>query len=143
MKKITKSNQNPLTALHRLEFILQHQSEQLLRSGVGVGLGQARIMEEIGATTCSQRELATRLYQTEANVSRQLQVMKRRGLVSVIRNKKDARQRDVSLTSKGNGTNRQAQKILKKQHDELAQILDFAESAALKGVVHKLAQSIS
>lgn len=66
------------------------------------------------STARSQRQVATSLRQTEANISRQLQAMKQDGLVSVTRNKKDGRQRDVKLTAKGAGKYQKAASLLKK-----------------------------
>jgi DNA-binding MarR family transcriptional regulator len=79
------------------------------------------------------------LRQTEANVSRQLQSMKKHGLVSITRNKKDSRQRDVSLTSKGSRKYQEANKVLKKQQKQLLRTLSSAESAAVESAAQKLA----
>jgi DNA-binding MarR family transcriptional regulator len=56
------------------------------------------------------------LHQTEANVSRQLQAMKKAGLVSIIRNKSDRRVREVTLTSKGTSTFKRAEAALDRHY---------------------------
>jgi DNA-binding MarR family transcriptional regulator len=134
---MTKSTFPPL--LH-LSYILQHSAEEMLESQAGVGLSAARIMSALHSNSpSSQRLIAMELRQTEANVSRQLQSMKKQGLVSITRNKKDSRQRDVSLTAKGSRTYQEANKVLKKQQKQFLRILSSAESAALEAAAQKLA----
>lgn len=129
----------PLASLHRLEFILQHQSDKFLRDSLGVGFGQVRIMEEIhDVIPRSQREIAARLYQTEANISRQLKELKRRGLVKISSHKNDKRQRDVSLSSKGKKKYDRAQKLIGKQHAQLLKLLSEKELKTFEHGIHNL-----
>lgn len=129
----------PLTSLHRLEFILQHQSDKFLRDSLGVGFGQIRIMEEIhDVIPRSQREIALRLYQTEANVSRQLRELKRHGLVNISANKKDKRQKDVSLSAKGKKKYDRAQKLIAAQHSQLLRLLSKNELKVFEHGIHNL-----
>src|SRR3990167_8979917 len=110
MKKDQKYSFSPL--LH-LTYVLQQLSDENLLRSCGVGLSSVRIMSVLhSALPKSQRTIARELQQTEANVSRQLQVMKRHGLVSITRNKKDTRQRDVKLTAKGQAKYKSAVKVL-------------------------------
>lgn len=132
-----KSNFPPL--LH-LSYVLQQSAEESLEAEAGVGLSAARIMSVLNKTVpTSQRVVAMELRQTEANVSRQLHHMRKRGLVSITRNKKDSRQRDVLLTAKGAQRYQQAEKLLKKQQRQFLKILNAGESAALEIAAQKLA----
>lgn len=117
-----------LASLHRLEFILQHQSDNFLHESIGIGFSQVRIMDEISASNPrSQHEIALRLYQTEANISRQLKDLKKRGLVKIQANKKDKRRYDVYLSSMGSKKYDEAQKIIALQHKQLLSHLSKAE----------------
>lgn len=117
-----KSKFPPL--LH-LTYVLQQSSDELLLREVGTSLSHARIMSGLNSTTVrSQRHLAVELRQTEANISRQLQAMKKEGLVSIAKNKKDGRQRDVKLTRKGQNRYEKAEKLLKKEQRNLLKMLD-------------------
>jgi len=108
-----------------LTYVLQQSSDELLGREAGISLSHARIMSGLSPVVPrSQRILSTELRQTEANISRQLQVMKKHGLVSIVRNKKDARQRDVKLTAKGERKYQAAEKILKKELNNLIKLLD-------------------
>jgi len=134
---MAKSTFPPL--LH-LSYVLQQSAEEMLEAEVGVGLSAARIMSVLDkSSAASQRLIATELRQTEANVSRQLHTMKKQGLVGIARNKKDSRQRDVTLTAKGSKKYQDAQKVLKKQQRQFLKILNASESAAFETAARKLA----
>jgi DNA-binding MarR family transcriptional regulator len=134
---MAKSKFPPL--LH-LSYVLQHSAEEMLDAEAGVGLSAARIMSVLDKSSAtSQRVVAMELRQTESNVSRQLQSMKKQGLVSITRNKKDSRQRDVTLTAKGAKKYQDAGKVLKKQQKQFLKILNAGESAAIELAAQKLA----
>ena|SRR3989344_7464357 len=131
-----KSKFPPL--LH-LTFILQQVSDDLLTEKAGIGLSQARIMSVLHTSVSrSQRLVASKLGQTEANVSRQLRDMKKHGLVSIAKNKKDGRQKDVTLTSKGARVYQKAEKILKNQQSNLLRLLSGGEVKAFERAAHNL-----
>ncbi|HEX5448038.1 MAG TPA: MarR family winged helix-turn-helix transcriptional regulator [Candidatus Saccharimonadales bacterium] len=125
--------------LLRLSYVLQHTAEEALEQEAGVSLSTVRIMSVLGGSgAISQRQVAMELSQTEANVSRQLQSMKKQGLVTITRNKKDSRQRDVKLTGKGSRKYQSADKILKKHQKHLLTTLSVGESKVLQEAAQKL-----
>lgn len=125
--------------LLHLSFVLQQSAEERLTKEAGVGLSATRIMSVLkNNSPVSQRLIALELRQTEANISRQLQSMKRQGLVSIVRNKKDSRQRDVSLTAKGARHYQAASKVLNKQQRQMVKLLNETESDTLALMVQKL-----
>ncbi len=144
MKSIqSRGSYNPLSSLHRLEFILQHKSDSLLRYELGVGFGQIQIMQALHRSVpMSQRAIASKLYQTESNVSRQLQLLKKKGLVSITRNIKDKRLRETALTAKGSNTFAKAEKILSAQHKDLLKMMDDRDVKALDRAVSHLLKAI-
>jgi len=134
---------NPLTSLHRLEFILQHKSDLLLRDGVGVGFGQVQILQALHRSVpLSQRAVASKLYQTEANISRQLQLLKKKGLVSIVRNKKDKRLHETQLSAKGQKVFSKAEKTLAAQHKELLKMMDDRDVKAFDRAVSHLLKAL-
>lgn len=140
MRNIRSPKKSTFPSLLSLSYVLQHSAEEMLESEAGVGLSAARIMSALDRSKpTAQRAVAAELRQTEANVSRQLQSMKSQGLVSIARNKKDSRQRDVTLTAKGSKKNQDANKILKKQQKQFLRILNASESAAIESAAQKLA----
>jgi len=133
---MAKSNFPPL--LH-LSFVLQQTADEMLEQETGVGLSAARIMSVLDKTKpVSQRDIAVQLRQTESNVSRQLHNMKKAGLVNITRNKKDSRQRDVTLTSKGLSHYQNAEKLLKRQQTKFLKILNTGEAKILDQAAQRL-----
>ncbi len=113
-----------LPPLLSLTFVLQQFADNLLLGEVGLSLGMVRIMSGLSpAAATSQRRLALHLSQTEANISRQLKILKKEGLVSVTKNKKDGRQRDVLLTKKGERKYRTAEKLLLENQREFDKLM--------------------
>lgn len=131
------------TPLHRLMFILQHLSDELLEEEAGIGLSHVRILGTLDSKVPrSQRYIASRLRQTEANVSRQLRAMHKDGLVKVTKNNKDSRQRDVSLTTKGANKYAKAEQLLKKQLDQVYKPIKGWEKKQFNESVAKLNASL-
>jgi len=121
--------ESKLTPLLSLSWKVQQSAEELLQAQCGVGLSQIRILAALDkSATRSQASVAQALGQTEANVSRQLKVMKKDGLVTVTKNKKDKRQRDVSLTPKGFRTFSKADQVLTHHEKGLLSTMSRSES---------------
>ena len=141
MKKVIATKKSKFPPLLHLTYILQQSSDELLLRETGVSLSQARIMSGLHTSvTVSQRHLASSLQQTEANISRQLQSMKKDGLVSITKNKKDARQRDVKLTAKGANKYAKAETLLVKLSKNWYKQLDKAEDSAFVALASKLSR---
>ncbi len=139
MKNTYKLKKSSLPALLHLSYVLQQSSDELLEKDAGVGLSAARIMSVLDTSVpSSQHNVAMVLHQTESNVSRQLQAMKKQGLVSISKNKKDSRQRDVTLTSKGSRHYIQAEKLLKKEQSRFLKMLNSGEAKILEQAAQKL-----
>ncbi len=139
MSTIIKARKTKFPPLLHLTYILQQSSDEFLLREVGVSLSQARIMSGLDLSmSISQRHLASSLSQTEANISRQLQHMKGQGLVSITKNKKDGRQRDVKLTRKGAGKYDKAEKVLIRLQKTWYKQLDQSEDKAFSLLASKL-----
>ncbi len=122
-------------------YNLQHHADELLLAEVGISLGHARILSGLSSSVSrSQRLVAVELNQTESNVSRQLRAMKKNGLVGIAKNKKDGRQRDVTLTAKGAKLYQRADKILKGQQRNFLRALSKGEVDTLEFAAQKLSR---
>lgn len=133
---MSKNNFPPL--LH-LTYILQQISDEVLQKEAKVGLSQARLMSVMSTSKpVSQREIAVALGQTESNVSRQLKAMHSDGLVSIKRNKKDSRQREVVLTAHGSKIYLTAEKLLKKEQAKFLRMLNGSELNAFENAAQLL-----
>ena len=121
--------ESKLTPLLSLSWKVQQSAEEILVAQCGVGLSHFRILAALDKSASrSQSLIAKMLGQTEANVSRQLQAMKRAGLVHIVKNKKDRRQRDVSLSPKGFRIFTKADQILHHHEKGLLSTMSRAES---------------
>ena len=139
---LLRKKQNP-ASLHRLMFVLQHMSNEMLLDYTGVGLSAALIMSTLSKSTpLSQRAIASSLRQSEANVSRQLQVMKKQGLVSVRQSRQDKRQREVVLTAKGATTHDKALQLLDKQQKDILQLIEVTEAKVFSQTVDNLLRGL-
>lgn len=131
------------TPLHYLMFTLQHLSEELLQEEAGVSLSHVRILGVLDSSfPVSQKLVAAKTRQTEANVSRQLLAMGKEGLVKVRKNSKDSRLRDVTLTAKGARRYQAAEKLLKKQLNEVYKTLTKTEKRVLDDSIAKITNSL-
>lgn len=143
MKTLGLSQKTSPTSLHQLMFVLQHSADELLDFHVGVGLSSVRIMSALDKSAPqSQRAIASQLKQTEANVSRQLKAMKKQGLVNVRLNKKDKRQREVVLTSKGSRSYDKACRLLNAQQKEFLKLLSANEHKAFEHAINNLLKAV-
>ena len=88
--------------LQHLSATLAKQSDQTLMERLGVGFSQFKIMRIVqGHPTVTQRDIAERLGQTEASISRQVKLLQERGLISVTISPENRREHHSSLTPKG------------------------------------------
>lgn len=143
MKTPLLTKKTTFPSLHQLTYHLQQSADELLDRQVGVGLSAVRIMGVLhDRVPHSQRTIASLLRQTEANVSRQLKTMHKAGLVRVVKNKKDGRQRDVTLTAKGKRKNDTAQKLLSKHHNNLLSGLSKKDVVSFEQSVQKILRTI-
>lgn len=143
MKEDTNSQKISPTALHRLTSILQHRYDEMLQRRFGVGFAQVQIMEVLSGTfPRSQRFISLQLKQTEANVSRQLRLMQKQGVVNVKKNKKDSRVRDVVLTAEGRRIYEQAQKALQAYQEDLMRHLTKEDRKSFVRTVQNLLRAL-
>lgn len=143
MATVKLSRKQSPASLHRLMFVLQHMSNEMLLNETGVGLSAALIMSTLSRSVpSSQRVIAASLRQSEANVSRQLQVMKKQGLVSIRQNRQDKRQREVVLTIKGANAHKKSLNLLDKQQKEILKLIEAAEARVFGQTVDNLLRGL-
>jgi DNA-binding MarR family transcriptional regulator len=101
------------TGVHRLSTVLGNASERVIQECCGFGLSQFRVLWVLHTHQegVQQNVIARWLNLTEAAISRQLQLMKEQGLLTVTVADDDRRSRTVVLTPEGrqftqNGLNR-------------------------------------
>lgn len=123
MVKVSIQKSKITSLLHSL-FKIQQDLDSLLMKEVGVGLSAYRILSTLDdRVASSQRKIAVELGQTEANVSRQVRHMAEANLVKIAPAKKDKRQRDITLTMKGQKKLALAERLLHKHEPSIIKSL--------------------
>ncbi len=118
--------------LYHLTATLDKQSDQMLMERLGIGTSQFRIMLEVqGHQHVSQRNVADRLGQTEASVSRQVRQLSEDGLAVITVNPQNRREHIVQLTPKGTRLYAEAARILQHMYHSVFAGVDDKQQALL------------
>ncbi len=103
--------------LNHLAFVLGRQSDQALQEQLDIGFSQFKIMMVLGWNpSIQQKQIADKLGQTEASVSRQIKLLHDQGLLSTKINPENRREHITRLTSKGERLTEQAMRTLNSYH---------------------------
>jgi DNA-binding MarR family transcriptional regulator len=88
--------------VHQLAAVYARESDQVLLEQYGIGFSQFKIMEALQDKPWAlQKQIAFRLGQTEASISRQVKLLIRKGMIEVRQNPQNKREHLTSLTPKG------------------------------------------
>ena len=83
--------------LNHLAAVMGKQSDQILREQLGIGLSQYKILMVLEwSPRIGQRAIATSLGQSEASISRQIQLLQAKGLLA---SRPDPRNRRKNITA--------------------------------------------
>jgi DNA-binding MarR family transcriptional regulator len=118
--------------LQHTSSILMRQSDQVLMERLGVGMSQLRLLMMLARRPNErQRALAERLGQTEASVSRQIKLLKNRGLLAVKINPKSRREHLTIPTRKGQKITEAALEVLANHHRPMIDLLNPKQQTQL------------
>jgi DNA-binding MarR family transcriptional regulator len=118
--------------------LLARYSDKALQKNIGIGYSQYKIMSSLVLqNNIRQIDIAHLLGQTEASVSRQIKIIRDRGLVNVRFNPNNHREHLIQLTKKGHDKydratlllNRMYLPIFRQLNDK--QIIEFQKSLSL------------
>lgn len=102
---------------HHISFVLARQSDQVLQEQLGIGFSQFKILLILEqANGLPQRQIATKLGQTEASISRQIKLLADQGLLTNEVSPSNRRQHIIRLTIKGQRLTEKAMEILNNYH---------------------------
>ena len=118
--------------LQHTATMLMRQSDQVLQERLGIGMSQLRLLMMLQhSPNVQQRKLAECLGQTEASVSRQIRLMREKGLLTVRINPKSRREHITVPTSKGLKMTEAALGVLTQYHKPMFMLLGEKESELL------------
>jgi DNA-binding MarR family transcriptional regulator len=103
--------------LQHVASILAKQSDQVLQEQLGIGFSQFKILRTLQTNAqAKQRDIAERLGQTEASISRQVKLMTEEGLLHSIISPESHREHITVVTPKGIRLTDAAVSVLNKYH---------------------------
>jgi len=126
---------------NKIDYILQHitslltrDSDQILLEQLGVGYSQYKILRVLSRETAvKQKFIAGLLGQTEASISRQIDLLIDKRLVTKVKDKNNKRVRLIKLTEKGKKISEATTQVLNKYHrSELAGFSQKKQNELLK-----------
>jgi DNA-binding MarR family transcriptional regulator len=130
-------------SLYRIVFNLQHKSDELLQTKLGIGFSQFKLMMALEKhPAVEQLTLAKFLGQTEASISRQIQLMLKSQLISVEKDLQDHRRRVVRLTGQGRVLLEEATRALNNAHALSFSGLTASEKEQFANYIAKLTATI-
>ena len=117
--------------LNHVAFVMARQSDQVLLERLGLGFSQFKIMMVLQAKpNIQQKEIAEKLGQTEASISRQIKLLTEQGLLQSVRRPENRREHITTLTSKGERYTDEGMDILNNYHAPVFAALSEKQQAA-------------
>lgn len=131
-------------------YLLQHtatslsrQSDQILGERLGIGYSQFKIMIVLQWNPAvRQRQIAERLGQTEASVSRQIKLMHEEGLLQSTVRPENRREHITTLTRKGERLADEASSLLNQYHEPIFAVLSEKQQRQFAEALDKMHQVI-
>lgn len=122
--------------LQHLSFVLARQSDQVLQEQLGIGFSQFKILMALQWNpNVQQRQIAERLGQTEASISRQIKLLHQDGLLSTIISPQNRRQHITRPTTKGERLTDKAMEILNNYHGPMFARLSDKQQQQLREIL--------
>lgn len=129
--------------LNHIAFVMARQSDQVLQERLGIGFSQFKIMMVLSHKPhIQQKEIADKLGQTEASISRQIKLLTEQGLLQAVRRPENKRERVTTLTPKGERYTDEAVDILNLYHAPVFDQLSEKERAALEQSLQTMHQEV-
>jgi DNA-binding MarR family transcriptional regulator len=122
--------------VQRLAFCLSRQSDQVLQEQLGIGMSQFKILMVLGwHSNLQQRQIAENLGQTEASISRQIKLLKEKGLLVTEISPQNRREHITHPTAKGQRVCEKAIEVLNAYHAPMfARLGDKQQSQLLESL---------
>ncbi len=136
---IVRTTNNIGYLLNHLAFMLGRQSDQVLQEQLGIGFSQFKIMMVLRWNpSIQQKQIADRLGQTEASISRQIKLLHDGGLLGTRISAENKREHITTLTTKGEKLTEKAMEILNNYHSPTFDTLSEKEKQNLVDILNKM-----
>ena len=101
------------TLLHHLSALYTRESDQILQEQLGIGFAQFKILSTLAENPAGQQKhIAFALGQTEASISRQIKLLRNKGMLETRIQPQNRREHQTTLTAKGQRIIEAAQNVL-------------------------------
>lgn len=125
--------------VHKLAFLLEKRADESLKTQVGIGFAQYKVLEAIGRNALAkQNMIAELLDQTEASISRQIKILEKRNLIIVATVMGNKRARELTLTEEGEQLLQQCEGILDISQAQLFGGLSFEEQTLFSDLCSRM-----
>lgn len=127
------------STLHHLVSLMSRESDQMLLEQLGIGLSQYKILTTLhNHPHVQQRAIAAVLGQTEASISRQIKLLKEKGMLVSPRNPINRREHIADLTPRGLRIIEAAEDVLGSYHTTFFNSLNKKQQDTLDQMLHTL-----
>lgn len=125
--------------IHKVVFVMDKVADSSLQQKLNLTLSQFLILMAISQNpNITQIQVANFLEQTQAAVSRQIDVLKNKKLIEITKNEDNRRENLLFPTSLGRKVFTQANDVLHKTFDDLYKVMNDREKNQLEKSLDKL-----
>lgn len=129
--------------IHKLAFVLEKQADEIMKGQLDIGFAQYKVLEAINQNDLAkQNTVAELLDQTEASISRQIRILKQKGLITVREVQGNKRARELRLSGVGEDIVRQAAHVVDQVYSPAITALNFSEQQQLSDMLGRLLQAV-
>lgn len=126
------------TLLHQLSAVISRESDQILQEQLGIGLAQFKILSTLHDNPATQQnQIALTLGQTEASISRQIKLLRGKGLLETKIRPQNRRQHETILTPRGRQLIEAAQQVLASYQQQSLEHMPLHQQAQLLELLSK------
>lgn len=127
-----------LVKLHKVTFLLDRITDSTLQKGMGLSFSHFLILMALGRRTLSQRDIAEFHGITEAAVSRQIELLRKKGFLDRQTDATNRRKHVIVLTRRGELQLAKALTLLQKKFDTVMNVWSKREQEQLIDLLHRL-----
>ena len=133
----------PALQLHRLSFLLEKAADHALQQTLDLTFSQCMILNSLQKNPgCSQRSIARCRDLTQAAVSRQVDVLHEKKLISRIENAQNRREHILELTARGTHQLEKGMEIISAEFHAAFSLLKKGELQLLEHCVEKVLEEV-
>jgi DNA-binding MarR family transcriptional regulator len=125
--------------IHRLAFLLEKIADESLKTQLDIGFAQYKVLEAINQNMLARQNMvAEMLDQTEASISRQIKILQKKGLITVVTVMGNKRAKELSLTRVGEEIVHNAEDIIDVSQAQVMGGLSYQEQHLLQELFERM-----